>query len=549
MYKKIGIGLIVVLLLALINILFFGKNNFIHSFLFIFDRGGVPQGFIYLFSIIFSLVSLSLLIFYKNKIKYFLSLILLSFFYLINLLYNHINGEGFSSDDFRIVLGEADKFGLDAILTFLNSFYFAFSVIIIMMIMIFFLRKIVTKNHLYIKNKIIYLFLILSLLGTYSIMHRTAGNIKDFPAPFRIIDTIIYYTLNKQYYGEREKLELKPVNQKKFKNIIWIIDESVGGKYLSINGYAKDTTPYLNTLNKFIINLGIASSGANTSMASNLILQSGIQLEKLPDKNNYSLKKSSIYQYAKNAGYTTSYISGQSYKMVLQDGMTAYDLKYIDNFYQPPEAGAHEKEITIPEEAIIEHVSNVLKNDKSNFIYIVKSGVHFHYEKSYPDTHKVFVPTLEENEAMSMENKNRIINSYLNGIRWKVDDFFKYFFAETKILERDDTIIIYTSDHGQSILENNIRATHSTAYNPPRTQGIVPFLLFLKNKEDLEKQVLHVKDNATHYMLFPTTLKWMGYETKEKTFFDKADTYQQNFYHGSLFGIGSGGKTSIRNKE
>jgi hypothetical protein len=50
-------------------------------------------------------------------------------------------------------------------------------------------------------------------------------------------------------------------------------------------------------------------------------------------------------------------------------------------------------------------------------------------------------------------------------------------------------------------------------------------------------------------MLFPTTLKWMGYETKEKTFFDKADTYQQNFYHGSLFGIGSGGKTSIRNKE
>ena len=549
MYKKIGIGLIVVLLLALINILFFGKNNFIHSFLFIFDRGGVPQGFIYLFSIIFSLVSLSLLIFYKNKIKYFLSLLFLSFFYLINLLYNHINGEGFSSDDFRIVLGEADKFGLDAILTFLNSFYFAFSVIIIMMIMIFFLRKIVTKNHFYIKNKIIYLFLILSLLGTYSIMHRTAGNIKDFPAPFRIIDTIIYYTLNKQYYGEREKLELKPVNQKKFKNIIWIIDESVGGKYLSINGYAKDTTPYLNTLNKFIINLGIASSGANTSMASNLILQSGIQLEKLPDKNNYSLKKSSIYQYAKNAGYTTSYISGQSYKMVLQDGMTAYDLKYIDNFYQPPEAGAHEKEITIPEEAIIEHVSNVLKNDKSNFIYIVKSGVHFHYEKSYPDTHKVFVPTLEENEAMSMENKNRIINSYLNGIRWKVDDFFKYFFAETKILERDDTIIIYTSDHGQSILENNIRATHSTAYNPPRTQGIVPFLLFLKNKEDLEKQVLHVKDNATHYMLFPTTLKWMGYETKEKTFFDKADTYQQNFYHGSLFGIGSGGKTSIRNKE
>jgi len=547
MYKKFGLFVSLLLLFFSLNVAFFGENSFVNTFYFIFDRGGVPQGLIYFSSVLFSLIALSLLIFQKNKLAYFFTVFFLGFFYLINLLYNHINGEGFSYDDFRIIVRESDKFALDAILTFLNSFYFALTIVMVMLVIVFFIRKIIIKNHFYLSSKIIYLPLLFSILGTYSIMHRTAGNIKDFPAPLRVVDTMIYYALNKQYYGERDILELTPLNPKKFKNIIWIVDESVGGKYFSINGYHKDTTPFLSTLNKFTINLGLASSGANTSVASNLILESGIQLKDLPDKSNYSLRKSSIYQYAKNAGYTTSYISGQSYQMVLQNGMSSYDLKYIDNFHQPAEPGAHEKEIIIPEEGIIEHVNTVLhENNKANFIYIVKSGVHFHYEKSYPDTHKVFVPTLTENEAMSMENEDRIINSYLNGIRWKVDDFFKYFFQKTKILERDDTIIIYTSDHGQSILENDIRATHSTASNPPLSQGVVPFLLFLKNKENLEKEVVHLKNNATHYMIFPTTLKWMGYETKEKTFEDKEESYHQEFYHGNLFGIGSEGKTSIK---
>ena len=68
---------------------------------------------------------------------------------------------------------------------------------------------------------------------------------------------------------------------------------------------------------------------------TNIGLMSGIQINQLPDKENYSLKTPSIFQYAKNAGYMTHYISGQSHDDLLQNYMTIFDLESIDEFYQP----------------------------------------------------------------------------------------------------------------------------------------------------------------------------------------------------------------------
>jgi glucan phosphoethanolaminetransferase (alkaline phosphatase superfamily) len=545
---KIRVSFIFVLVLFLVNIFFFKENNnFINFLLYLYDRAGTMQAVLYAFSILFSLFSLSLVFFQKNKILYLLSIVYVCVAYILNLVYYRINGEGFSYQDLKIILLEADKFALEAILTFQDSIYFAISIVAVMLIIFSFLRRIIVRNNLYISYKIIYPMFFLSIFGTYYILYKTANNITYFPAPLKVIDTILYYNANGIYFGKRDELKSYPINEQEFKNIIWIVDESVGGKYLSINGYKKDSTPYLKTLHNHMINLGIASSGGNTSSSSNLILQSGIQLNELPDKANYSLKKSSIFQYAKNAGYTTSYISGQSHDMKLQNYMTEYDLEFIDNFHQPTDGDVYSNEL-IPEEIIINQVKNALDAHKKNFIYIVKAGVHFHYESTYPSSHKIFKPTLHKNEPMSLEKKENIINSYLNGIRWNVDEFFRFFFKKTEVLDRNDTIIIYTSDHGQSILENGLRATHSTARNPPLSQGIVPFVLFLKNKKYLYDKVIQMKDHATHYMIFPTTLKWMGYDVNDTTLFDSSTGRKQGFYHGNLFGIGSGAKTTIVQK-
>jgi len=381
------------------------------------------------------------------------------------------------------------------------------------------------------KIKILFFFL-LSLLLAYSITYKTTGATQTRPNLIKMINTSIYYASNRLYYGEREVLTKNATSKEKYKNIILIVDESIGGKYLSINGYEKETTPYLKSIKEHFINLGLASSGANCSAKSNLILMSGIQLEDLPDKEHKALKKPTIFQYAKNAGYKTHYISGQGIQDKLQNHITKYDLEYIDNFTQLKE---HYKHKSMPEEHIILETSKVLKSSEKNFIFIVKHGSHFQWEDSYPKEEKYFLPTLEASDALSLKKKPEALNSYLNSVRYNVDLFFKYFLKEISFFTRDDTLIIYTADHGQSILEEGRSSTHCDSTNPPLSQGLVPLLLFTSTS-DKELRTFNFKVNTyNHYQIFPSIQKFMGYEGIEaKTLFE--DEEKQIFVSGDIFG-------------
>jgi glucan phosphoethanolaminetransferase (alkaline phosphatase superfamily) len=342
--------------------------------------------------------------------------------------------------------------------------------------------------------------------------------------------TYFYYKANPTYYGPRDVLSNTPTEKETYKNIIWIIDESVTAKHLSINGFGRNTTPYLESIKQNYVNFGVASSAANCSAASNLILMSGIQVDQLPDSDNYSLKAPSIFQYAKNAGYKTHYISGQSYGDLLQNNMTPYDLKSIDNFYQPSKSYKEEQK---PENDIIIKTEAALGSNDKNFIYIVKRGAHFEWK--YPLNKNHFKPSLDKGDIFELKNKEKAVNSYINLVKYRTDDFFKHFFDKTKLLNNKEALIIYTSDHGQSIFENNKTGTHCDSTEPNPNQGNVPLLVFAsKHKEEFG--VLG-KDKFSHFEIFPTTLKLMGYEAPKggKTFFNKTGD-EQIFFSGDLFG-------------
>ena len=54
----------------------------------------------------------------------------------------------------------------------------------------------------------------------------------------------------------------------------------------------------------------------------------------LPDFQERLLKGPSIFAFAKNAGYRTAYLSGQSWGDQLQNYMTKFDLDDLDYFHQ-----------------------------------------------------------------------------------------------------------------------------------------------------------------------------------------------------------------------
>ncbi len=525
---KIWFFLILTILFIFENIFF---ENIFSKIYFFFTVKNIYVTIYYAFVTLMGFLAISSFLFIQKKVYYFIALLLLMVTYAIELIYKDINATGFTLNDLSIALNEGHAFATDALLTYASSIEKALFILLLLGVILFLIRQKITKNSSFIALKYLLPFFLLSMGLAYSITFRTIGETQSRPTLVKMLNMGLYYASNRLYYGKRDVLEEKPTGKAKYNNIILIVDESIGGKYLSINGYERETTPYLQSIQEKFINLGLASSGANCSASSNIILMSGIQLNQLPDKQQRILKKPDIFQYAKNAGYKTHYISGQGVKDYLQNYMTEYDLDAIDDFTQ---LDAPYENKSMPEEKVIIDTKKALNSGEKNFIFIVKHGSHFQWEQSYPESAKIFVPTLQSDDALTLALKKEALNSYANSLKYNVDLFFKDFLAYIDFFNRKDTLIIYTSDHGQSIVEEGRTSTHCDSKNPPLTQGIVPLLLF-SNSEDKLNDFNFKPNSYSHYQIFPTIKKFMGYDNlKAKTLLDEPE--EQIFVSGDLFG-------------
>ena len=527
--KLILIGLLAAFIFILeftfFNQLFFEDVNLLY-----FSKGILKSGF-FIGSYVAALISISLLFFIRNKYIFIMSSFIALISYIITTSYRLINGHGFGLNELQVMIHESNKFSIDVWNSYSSLLLKGFGFIVFFLLIAFLIRRFINKNDLHIPTPFVVTSFLFSLGLALIVVFKTVNTNILYPAPINLVSTLIYYVNNAPYRGERENLTEKPTSPAIYKNIIWMVDESIGGKYLSINGYEKETTPFLSSIKDKYINLGIASSTANCSAESNLILMSGIQLSQIPDQDFHALKKANIFQYAKNAGFTTHYISGQSHDDLLQNYMTSFDLESIDDFYQPP---TNFKNEIIPEGDIINRIKKTLANGKKNFIYVVKRGAHFHWEGQYPKSKTIFKPALKPSDNLILENKEKALNSYANAVRYKVDDFFKSFYEITDFSNDKSTLIIYTSDHGQSIIEGNSFATHCDGLNPNGTQGDVPLLLFTNVSKNLFKNAQVNKHS--NYQIFPTTLDLMGYKTHHGKSILAGPEKEQLFFSGDLFG-------------
>lgn len=542
MKNKIFILVLLISFLIVIENLFF--VNFIERTIYLFDDKGLAKAGFYLFVTLLGYLAISMTFFIKNRVFFAIVFSIEIIAYLVFKLYKDINGYGFGLTELTVAYAELGQFSADVWSTY--GSYLVYNLMIflpVILLVYFFRKKVIHKYRYYFSLSSLLLVLVLAFSSSYFIVHRTINETSTSPIPVKVVNTIAYFVENRPYYGDRKDVVLVPTKESKYKNIIWIVDESIAANYLSINGYTqKDTTPYLASIGKNYLNLGFASSAGNCSAMSNIILMSGTQLADLPDSQFNTLKKANIFQYAKKAGFKTHYISGQSRDDKLQNYMTKFDLDDIDNFFQP--TGEFSSDV-IPEKNVIEKTHEFLNFSDKNFMYIVKRGAHFHWEGTYPDEHKIFKPTLTSTESLLLENRDRAINSYTNSVVYNVDIFFKEFFKRTKLLNRKDTLIIYTSDHGQSILESAEKSsTHCDSTNPPPSQGLVPLLIFKNRDDKLFQDSSFTVDSYSHYQIFPTTLSLMGYENIENTFFSK-NRNEQKFCSGDIFGRSSLMKTKI----
>ena len=384
--------------------------------------------------------------------------------------------------------------------------------------MIIFVERLPELSRLSFQKKFYFIpvsAVILAIIG----MQYSHGIFDRYPSFFRIPSMFVFASQSGIYDGVRSEVTYSGSLDARVEKIVLIVDESIRADILGINTYEKDTTPYLRSLDAGIVNFGMAAASSNCSDYSNLILRTGARKEEIPDLNQMTLKKPSIWQYTRKAGFYNVCLDAQSAEewANYQNFMNEHEATFIDEIIRVRQKIAYESDY-VAREKLVEY----LRKPGKTFIMLNKYGIHFPYYRSYPEEYNLFTPVLVHGEPM--DNREKSMNTYMNGLRWAVDDWFKGLLAGRQ--DYRPYIILYTSDHGQNIVDDGTLATHCRP-GANRYEGLVPMIAFSNQAVILERlkaaQAIS-SDKTSHFQIFPTLMRFAGYE----------DTWVRNRYGASL---------------
>ena len=529
--KSIAFGSITILLLIEFSMFY----DFFYPFRSLWNQGKIIELFLSSLLFLWSLLGVFLLFFSGRSLLRKITLPFFLFFSLFNMGSFTISN---SPIDFQQAVLIVDYFQWWFWEVVENYGLAALPFVLILIPIIMFVERLPNLVKLNISKKL-YFIPISGLIFITINLHYNHGFFDRYPSFFRIPSLLIYASSSSVYDGKRSEVMYSGTLDAEVEKIVLVVDESIRADILGINGYKNDTTPYLGSLETGIVNYGLAASSSNCSNYSNLILRTGIRKEEIPDYDQMTLKKPSIWQFTKKAGFYNVYIDAQSAEEWenYQNFMNEHEATYIDEIIRVRQDVAYESDGVAREKLIA-----LLKEPGKTFIILNKYGLHFPYFRSYPRENSFYKPILEPGEPM--DDRTKTLNTFMNGIHWSVDNWFKDLFSENGDFR--DYVIIYTSDHGQNILDDGTLATHCRP-RANRFEGMVPMVVFSNDMEALEKfkSLQTTNYNKTsHFQIFLTLLRLAGYKDAwfrsqyGASLSDSSDTLPE-FFVGDLHGFGS----------
>lgn len=321
-------------------------------------------------------------------------------------------------------------------------------------------------------------------------------------------------------------------------HLFLVVDESVEGSCLSINGAPFCTTPFLHKEAAQFINFGVASSFTNASAGSNLALLSGMRMKDLPDQGYLSFCKPSLFQYARKAGYQTFLLDAQSNGRRLQNYTTRQDLAFVDSLYQPG-AVAQPGALYTRDSVIAEKMAELACKPEPTFTYVNKAGAHWPYSTNFPAQLLL---------GKSPGYQRAADAPYLTSIYWNVDRFWQI--LTTRLANRRGVLILYTSDHGENYKAGPPHITHASIYETRQAEGQVPLLAW-DHAGFFPAGFSPPPNKYSHEVIFPTLLSAMGYDScfiQQKwgrTLLNPPGPEPRWFQTGDLFGRGKNQRVFI----
>ena len=283
------------------------------------------------------------------------------------------------------------------------------------------------------------------------------------------------------------------VNQKKV--VVLVIGEAARSDNFSLYGYTKNTNPLLEKQNVLALKNSYSCATYTTASLKCILSHTG-----------------------DNGAFSTNY-------EVLPSYLLRHDVDVIwrsNNWGEPrikvtsyTHAGELRKTCKGPgcpyDEALLHGLVERIESSKKRNILVIlhQKGSHGPaYNKNYPAEFRKFLPECDTVDLQKC-SQQALVNAYDNTILY-TDHFLNRTVNILKNMSGASTMMMYVSDHGESLGEYNLYL-HGTPYSvAPDVQKKIPFLLWMSDafissqnisQETLKQRTSHSQNNVFHSVM------------------------------------------------
>ncbi|MDH1293376.1 phosphoethanolamine--lipid A transferase [Comamonas terrigena] len=298
--------------------------------------------------------------------------------------------------------------------------------------------------------------------------------------------------------------------------LILIIGETARSDHLGVNGYYRNTTPLLNSRNDIASFNNAWSCGTSTAESLPCMFSHLNKNDFFDRDSNYE----NLLDVMNRAGISTIWIDNQSGCKGVCARISTSNIKINLNDKDCYSDGCFDIFSLKKLEQKIDNLSN-LNESKGVAVLLHQMGSHgpAYYKRSSSERKKYF-PECVTSSLQSCARED-VVNAYDNSIV-ETDFFISSTIDWIKENYPDrPTAMMYVSDHGESLGENNIYL-HGLPYSfAPDSQKRIPWIVWLSEKfmkiNDLRSdcfEILERDKRISHDNYFHTTLGLLGIETK-----------------------------------
>lgn len=252
--------------------------------------------------------------------------------------------------------------------------------------------------------------------------------------------------------------------------VVYILGESTTRNHMGIYGYHLQTTPYLSSLEKtgdLVKFTDVISPNGHTIK----VLEKLFTFYRQGAKGKW-YEYTDLFSILNQAGYYTSWLSNQESSGIYGNHGRFYAERCKSNSFVCVRDSKND--FTTPcDEHLLPLLDQTLKQTKpKSFIVLHLMGTHMEYENRYPKTFKAFSTNVEQGENNKIKETKA---AYDTAVRYN-DSIVN---AIINRFKDKNALIIYTSDHGEDVMEINKRIAGHDDLDTNNQKVEIPMLVYM----------------------------------------------------------------------